>query len=321
MVKEGTAIIGNIQQVHSENVRVVYKGTWLKIVDIGSVGGSYRQSSTTGDTAAFKYTGANAWIYFHRTTSSGILGITLDSNPEILWDLYPPSGAGDYKVGSLIVPYGAHTIALRITGSKNAASSGYDLNLVSFAYELLAGSQQAFSFQEETLNVVSLGGGGGTPTTSKYVIYGGLDVALPNAQSIDNLGSDVGPSADASYKLGPTSGKGFTWLYLSRAVADPGGIFEGVMWYRSDLTKIRFRDSAIVRSLVDEALAQTLTNKTLGTGTVYGDNPNFAEYQAVAFRTENLAALPGAGNKGRLVFRTSDNTLWYDNGAAFVQAG
>lgn len=36
-------------------------------------------------------------------------------------------------------------------------------------------------------------------------------------------------------------------------------------------------------------------------------------------RAENLGALPAAGNPGRLVFRTSDNTLHLDTGASFIE--
>jgi hypothetical protein len=37
-------------------------------------------------------------------------------------------------------------------------------------------------------------------------------------------------------------------------------------------------------------------------------------------QTEYGAALPGAGNAGRLFQRTSDNTLWFDTGVSWVQA-
>ena len=45
---------------------------------------------------------------------------------------------------------------------------------------------------------------------------------------------------------------------------------------------------------------------------------NFQEQQALAFRVENLATLPAAGNKGRLVLLTTDNKVYYDNGTAWV---
>jgi hypothetical protein len=45
---------------------------------------------------------------------------------------------------------------------------------------------------------------------------------------------------------------------------------------------------------------------------------NFGEQQALAFRVENLATLPAAGNKGRLVLQTSDNKVYYDNGSTWV---
>jgi hypothetical protein len=45
---------------------------------------------------------------------------------------------------------------------------------------------------------------------------------------------------------------------------------------------------------------------------------NFGEQQALAFRVENLASLPAAGNKGRLVLLTTDNKVYFDNGTSWV---
>lgn len=43
--------------------------------------------------------------------------------------------------------------------------------------------------------------------------------------------------------------------------------------------------------------------------------------QILGFRVENLGALPGAGSEGRMVLRTSDHTMHYDDGTAWVQLG
>lgn len=48
---------------------------------------------------------------------------------------------------------------------------------------------------------------------------------------------------------------------------------------------------------------------------------NLAGNQIVAFRVENLASLPGFGSEGRLVMRTSDHTLHFDTGTAWLNVG
>jgi len=45
---------------------------------------------------------------------------------------------------------------------------------------------------------------------------------------------------------------------------------------------------------------------------------DFQEYQALAFRVENLAGLPAVGNKGRLVLLTTDNRVYWDDGSTWV---
>ena len=45
---------------------------------------------------------------------------------------------------------------------------------------------------------------------------------------------------------------------------------------------------------------------------------DFQEYQALAFRVENLGSLPSAGNKGRLVLLTTDNRVYWDDGSTWV---
>ena len=73
-----------------------------------------------------------------------------------------------------------------------------------------------------------------------------------------------------------------------------------------------------VAAILDAEVPSTLTNKTLGSGTAFGANPNFSENQALAFRVENVAGLPAAGNKGRLALLTTDNKVYYDNGTIWV---
>jgi hypothetical protein len=48
-------------------------------------------------------------------------------------------------------------------------------------------------------------------------------------------------------------------------------------------------------------------------------NQDFQENEALAFRVENVATLPTAGNVGRLVCLTSTGVVYYDNGSDWVE--
>lgn len=52
-------------------------------------------------------------------------------------------------------------------------------------------------------------------------------------------------------------------LRLAGVTANPSSLAAGDIWYRSDSEKLTYRGASAARSLVAEALAQTLTNKTL----------------------------------------------------------
>lgn len=49
----------------------------------------------------------------------------------------------------------------------------------------------------------------------------------------------------------------------------------------------------------------------------HASNIDLTLNQLLNFKIQNLASLPAAGNKGRMVFNTTDNELYVDNGTAF----
>jgi len=80
----------------------------------------------------------------------------------------------------------------------------------------------------------------------------------------------------------------------------------------------------VYRLLVDADLPATLTGHTLASPTLNGTitigaDANFSENQALNFKVENVASLPAAGNKGRLVCLIATGVVYYDNGSGWVQ--
>jgi hypothetical protein len=81
---------------------------------------------TTGDYATMTFNGTQ--IAYHAVTDSkhGIAAVSIDGGPETLVDLYSPSRIGDVLVWtSPVLPAGVHTLKIRVTGTKNPASSDY----------------------------------------------------------------------------------------------------------------------------------------------------------------------------------------------------
>lgn len=62
---------------------------------------------------------------------------------------------------------------------------------------------------------------------------------------------------------------------------------------------------------------QTLSGKILN-GPTLSSNQDFAEFQALHIRVENVATTPAAGNQGRIIYKSSTGELLYDNGSTWL---
>jgi hypothetical protein len=65
---------------------------------------------------------------------------------------------------------------------------------------------------------------------------------------------------------------------------------------------------------------QTLAGKTLDSPTLSG-NIDFAHYQSVRMRVENLASVPTAGHPGRVVYKSTTGELLYEDGTNWYVLG
>lgn len=110
---------------------------------------------------------------------------------------------------------------------------------------------------------------------------------------------------------------GFT-IYYDEAndkfiVSAPAG--GGVAW--GDITGTLANQSDL-DSVLDGKAADPHGSAAHTGSVIPAANQNFQKYQALAFRAENLAGLPAAGNEGRIAQNTNDHKMYYDNGSAWV---
>jgi hypothetical protein len=92
--------------------------------------GNDHGSNSTGATATITFTGTRVALLSVRDTGNGIAGFSLDGAAETTSDYYSSIRAG-FMVNytSPRVAYGEHELRVRVTGQKNAASSGFAVSV------------------------------------------------------------------------------------------------------------------------------------------------------------------------------------------------
>jgi hypothetical protein len=103
-----------------------YNGTWGQANGITDMlGGTANWSSTPGSTAAFTFTGTRIALHAVRDVDQGILAVHVDSAADTQVDDYAATRNASGTVWtSPTLAVGTHTITVRVTGNRNAASAG-----------------------------------------------------------------------------------------------------------------------------------------------------------------------------------------------------
>lgn len=113
------------------DVAVAYNG-WRGVADLTSNGGAYRVSAVTNDTLTWKSPTSTsvAWLT-RKGPDLGIANVTIDGVDRGSVDLYA-AGATGATITYAGLTSKVHTVILRVTGTKNAASSGNGVVLDAF---------------------------------------------------------------------------------------------------------------------------------------------------------------------------------------------
>ncbi len=108
--------------VQDSSATIAYGG-WASVANSAAVAGSYRQSSTAGDLAAFGFTGTSV-VWLTRTGSSlGRADVLVDGVRKSTVDLYSPTNAAVTRTFSGLSNK-SHTVTIRVLNTKATASSG-----------------------------------------------------------------------------------------------------------------------------------------------------------------------------------------------------
>ncbi|GGI45857.1 hypothetical protein GCM10008018_14220 [Paenibacillus marchantiophytorum] len=101
----------------TDNHQFNYTGTWNV--------GAESTSAATNDAYEMKFTGKQIILIGTKAPGAGIAGITIDGGAEKMIDMYAStSQSGANLFVSPILSSGAHTIKVRVTGTKNSQATG-----------------------------------------------------------------------------------------------------------------------------------------------------------------------------------------------------
>jgi hypothetical protein len=111
---------GGTTAVSEESPQVSFDG-WNGVADGSASGGAYRQSKATGDTATVKFSGTSVTWLSRSGPTDGIAKVVIDGVSKGTVDLYSPADQPTSRTYSGLTS-ATHTLVIRVTGNKNAAS-------------------------------------------------------------------------------------------------------------------------------------------------------------------------------------------------------
>ncbi len=98
---------------------------WSYTQQQGAFKNDVHKSSTQGAYSEFKFTGIQIKLYGAKGPDQGKAAVSIDGGPEVVIDLYNASRTDDVLLyASSFLPKKEHVLKVKVTGDKNASSSG-----------------------------------------------------------------------------------------------------------------------------------------------------------------------------------------------------
>ena len=107
--------------------QIVYTGSWSVVSDPGYSGGTYKRSESASAAAYVTFNGNIIEIFGRRGPDMGKVLVRLDNGTAQELDLYSPTAQRDLLGRFIGTGNGDHTLSFVAIGTKNAASSDFDV--------------------------------------------------------------------------------------------------------------------------------------------------------------------------------------------------
>jgi len=114
------------QMLSVNDTSFTYAGTWSTSAAVPKYQGDDHYSFVTGSTYSITFNGTSLLLYAARAPYHGIAAVSVDGGPETDIDLYATTRVDQALLfTSATLANGTHTVQVRVTGRKNAASSEF----------------------------------------------------------------------------------------------------------------------------------------------------------------------------------------------------
>jgi hypothetical protein len=121
-----SAVVVNNSETGTANNQFNYYGTWTQSYQTGSYLSDYHWSATTDSYVDIKFEGKQIKLYGSKDSSYGIASVMIDGTVETSVDMYASSHSDNVLLyTSPLMVNGAHTLRIKVTGTKNSNSSNY----------------------------------------------------------------------------------------------------------------------------------------------------------------------------------------------------
>ena len=156
-----------------------YVGSWTYYnAQTGAYNNDNHWSSTANDYYTFQFNGQQVRLYASMASNGGIAAFSVDGGPETYFDTYAATRVDDvFLFATPTIASGTHTLKVRVTGLKNAASSGYNV-------------------PADRIDVISAGAAVGQGIYKLVNVQNGLDLEVNSASLAD--GGTVDTYSDVS---------------------------------------------------------------------------------------------------------------------------
>lgn len=112
----------------------LYTGTWTTASAPSASGASYRYATATGASMAVAFLGDHFTWLGKMGADQGVAAISVDGGAFFTFDLYNSVTLYKRALFTWNPKYGAHVVVIKVTGTKNAASTGTSVNVDAFDF-------------------------------------------------------------------------------------------------------------------------------------------------------------------------------------------
>jgi hypothetical protein len=168
--------------------------SWMGVIDTGASGGTYRSSATKAATASFPFSGTGVTWITRRGPDRGIASVTIDGVSKGSFDLYAATAKDKVSEGFSGLTSAAHKIIIKVTGTKNAASTGTGVAVDAFVVGSTRTQDSSRKVSYDTWSGASSGSasGGAYRVSGKANATSGLSFSGTSVQWITATGPAYG---------------------------------------------------------------------------------------------------------------------------------